>query len=222
MHDNDHLREVFGVPPGGELSEAHGRTYRGSPAVNALVDVLDGFPEFRGKGRGPSGFWNEYNRHHAGLAVDVMVNPENEPQVALWQNLYRLFITHRGIMRWRGMIFQHAGVSFGGGATGPIRGYRYAEADHMKHIHIDWHDSSNVTWHSPNTSIPFRRRDGSLINLTPKQGNRIAATISWTVQAESEFRTNTTLRTAITDLLNNHRAGGLSSIDLEQEVGLTP
>jgi hypothetical protein len=145
-----------------------------------------------------------------------MLSPGNPSEVALGKNLFQCFMQMRTVMQWRGMIYQHVVVNSQGhpGAR--------EESDHMDHVHIDWHGGdSHVTWFSPITSIPFRSRAGALSQLRPKQGNQIASAIRWSTQAQTNFRQDTTLQTALTDLIERHRRGELTVGDLAQSAGLT-
>ncbi len=201
--------EVFGAPPGQEIQESHGMTWRGCAAVTSLRGLLGSYTDVFTPGMlgGMSGYWNEMNRHHAGVSVDIMLAPGNARLVTLGQNLFLLFMRMQTIMQWQGMIYQH--VALGpGGAPGEYRG-----GDHVNHIHIDWHHSRNVTW-SPITTIPWRRRNGVLQQLNPKQGNQIASEIRWTAQAQTNFRRDATLMTEMDELIRQHRDNELVSLDL--------
>lgn len=209
-------QEVFGAEPGQEIQERHGMTWRPCPAVTALRGLLgsfsDVFPARKLGGR--SGYWNEFNRHHAGLAVDIMLDPRNEAEVRLGQNLFMLFVRHKQTMQWRGMLYQHVSINFSGNVG------NYRPADHENHIHIDWHNSGNVTWFSPIEFIPLRKNDGTLRQLRPKQGNRIASSIRWTQQAMTNFRQDLNLQNDLNDLIQKHRQGQLERLDLARETGL--
>lgn len=213
-------QEVFGAEPGQEIQESHGMTWRPCPAVLALRGLLgsfsDVFPNRKLGGR--SGYWNEFNRHHAGLAVDIMLSPHVDAEVRLGENLFVLFNRHKQIMQWRGMLYQHVSINFAGNVG------NYRPNDHNNHIHIDWHESRNVTWFSPIEQIPWRRSSGAhrgeVQMLRPKQHPRIASSIRWTQQAMTDFRQNQTLQDDLTDLINRHRQGELQRVDLAQELGL--
>lgn len=208
--------EVFGAEPGEEIRENHGLTWRPCPAVLSLRAVLgafgDVFPNRKLGGR--SGYWNEFNRHHAGLAVDIMLSPHVDAEVRLGENLFMLLNRHKQIIQWRGILYQHVSINFSGNVG------NYRPDDHNNHIHIDWHDSRNVTWFSPIEFIPLRKNDGTLRQLRPKQGNRIASSIRWTQQAATNFRQNQTLQDDLSDLIQRHRQGQLQRINLAQDLGL--
>jgi hypothetical protein len=211
-------RDVFGVDPGAEIVANQHLNYRPSMPVAALLAVLGRYAEFRGRAHGPSGFRDEFNRHHAGLAVDIMVATADFAMVTLWQHLYLLFIQHRGVMRWRGMIFQHAGVNYGGGTSGRVQPFHWAGTDHMNHIHIDWLNHHDVhRTDPPITTIPIRHGNNPPRPTRVRGGHVLAASIAWTPQAETlDFRTNSTLTTAMSELLA--RRSSLAQVDLESEV----
>jgi hypothetical protein len=209
---------VFGASPGQEISEGQ-MNWRPCPAVASLHSLLGRYDVFGGHLGGRSGYYNEFNRHHAGLACDIMLRPSDAGLVRLGQHLFKLFVEKKHIMRWRGMIYQHVALTFSGQPTADIRPNRWRDSDHINHIHIDWHDSRNVTW-TQIDSIPFRRRNGTTTTLTPKQGNRIAASIAWTQQAMTDYRQNTELQNALDALIAQHRQGSLTPLDLQREVGL--
>jgi len=202
--------EVFGASPGKEIQESHGMTWRGCPAVMSLRSLLGGYSDVFTPGMlgGMSGYWNEMNRHHAGLSVDIMLAPGNANLVKFGQNLFLLFMRMQSVMQWQGMIYQHVSVG-PNNAPGEYRG-----GDHVDHIHIDWHQPQNVTWFSPISSIPWRRRSGVLEQLTPKQGSKIASVIRWTSQAQTNFRQNTSLTSELDELIRKHRNNELESLDL--------
>lgn len=211
-------RDVFGVDPGSEIVANQPMHYRPSMPVSALLALLGRYAEFRGRAHGPSGFRDQFNRHHAGLAVDIMVARADAAMVTLWQHLYLLFIQHRGIMRWRGMIFQHAGVNYGGGTSGRTQPFHWADTDHMNHIHIDWLGPHAVhRTDPPIMTIPIRQGTNPA-RPTPVRGGRpLAVSIDWTPEAEGlDFRSNSTLATAISDLLA--RRATLGALDLEAAV----
>src|ERR1022692_3295319 len=114
-------QDVFGVPLGDEVQEAHGVTYRPCPAVDSLRGELLAIPFFRASkvgGMGPlfrlPGFKHEFNRHHAGLAVDIMLNPASDDEEALGHHLVMLFVQAANVMNWRGMIYQDITVDLNG------------------------------------------------------------------------------------------------------------
>jgi hypothetical protein len=206
-------QQVFSVTNiGDELVEGQVPTYRSCPAVVALRGFLTAntfLSESSGRvqGTGPlyrpwDGNTHEYNRHHAGLAVDVMLDPKNDAHVALGQQLVILFRRNQTTMRWRSMIYQNVTFSPGGGSDG---------GDHYDHIHIDWHNPANVKWKENITSVPLRK-SGAVINLPLKQVNRIAASITWPAEADIDFSSATTLKTEISELLGRHGRSELTKI----------
>lgn len=216
-------RDVFGANPGELIEESHGVNWRPCPAVVSIRSLLGAhniFPSIGGVGPFRRGNQTEFNRHHAGLAADIMIPPSNTPLVTLGQHLVLLFIEHKHIMRWRGIIYQHVSLTFTGAPTGDFNRFNWSADDHLNHIHVDWHDSRNVTWAEGITSIPCRLSDGTETQLRPMQGNKIASVIRWTQQAETNFQHDPTLSAAITALIERHRRGELTPINLQQAVGL--
>lgn len=216
-------RDVFGANPGELIEERHGTNWRPCPAVVSIRSLLGAhhvFPSIGGNGPFRRGSRTEFNRHHAGLAADIMIPPSNTSLVALGQHLVKLFIEHKNIMRWRGLIYQHISLTFTGNPTGDFNKFNWGADDHMNHIHIDWHSSANVSWAENITTIPCRLVNGTEIELRSIQGNRIASSIRWTAQAETNFQHDATLSAAIDSLMERHRAGQLTSVDLPREIGL--
>jgi|GEM_PF-3567048 len=216
-------RDVFGANPGELIDERHGTPWRPCPAVVSIRSLLGAhhvFPSIGGAGPFRRGNMTEFNRHHAGLAADIMIPPSNAPLVALGQHLVLLFIQRKDIMRWRGLIYQHISLTFTGTPTGDFHKYNWGADDHLNHIHVDWHDSRNVTWAEGITTIPCRLTNGTEISLRSMQGNRIASIIRWTAQAETDFQHNATISDAINELMGRHTRGELTQIDLPRELGL--
>src|SRR5207248_682678 len=139
-------QQVFKVTNiGDELSEARGLTYTPCPAVTALRNFLTAQKFLSGgkvQGTGPLYRpWDrvkpnshEFNRHHGGLAVDIMLDPKSAKEIALGQQLVLLFRRNVGVMKWRSIIYQNVQFGPGGGATDG--------GDHYDHIHIDWHNTN--------------------------------------------------------------------------------
>lgn len=216
-------RDVFGANPGELIEERHGVNWRPCPAVVSLRSLLGAyhvFPSIGGVGPFRRGHRTEFNRHHAGLAADIMIPPGNAPLVTLGQHLVLLFIEHKNIMRWRGIIYQHVSINSSGNPTADFHRATWGADDHLNHIHIDWHSSKNVTWAENITTIPCRLANGTEIELRSMQGNRIASIIRWTPQAETNFQHNAALSEAIAALMERHRAGQLTPIDLPRAIGL--
>jgi hypothetical protein len=204
-------QQVFSVTNiGDELRDGQGVNFTPCPAVKALRQILSGHSFFGGgkvQGTGPlyrpwDRNLHEFNRHHAGLAVDIMLNQGSASEVALGQQLVLLFRRHVGTMRWRSIIYQNVTFSPGGGATNG--------GDHRDHIHIDWHDSNNVQWHNGITSVPLRKSNGTVINLPLVQGNKIAKSIQWTAEALTDFTGAAALKSELADLMGKHSRGELT------------
>ena len=206
---------VFGVEPGEPVDLGQSRNYRPCNAVTALTNILHDIPEFHGgKVQGRSGYLDEFNRHHAGLAIDIMFPPTNIPQVTLGENLFKLFIDHQSIMQWRGMVYQHVSVSSFGHSS------NYGRADPMNHIHIDWHNSRNVTWAENITQIPLARGGVVQRTVTPRQINKVARIIRWTLQSETDFQHDATLIPALDNLMQRFRTNQLQRVNTMQSAGL--
>ncbi|HZT38857.1 MAG TPA: hypothetical protein VFA28_13255 [Bryobacteraceae bacterium] len=202
--------QVFGVAKiGDELREGQGVNYKPCPAVASLRKLLTAHPYLAGgkvQGTGPlyvkGPNTHEFTRHHAGLAVDIMLDSRNTSEFALGQELVHLFRRNVAVMKWRSIIY--ANLMFG--PTGGVS----AGGGHEDHIHIDWHDPSNVRWLEPINSIPLRLKSGQLIQLTPKQKPKIAKSITWTAEAETDFATNPTITRELADVMTRHSSGSLS------------
>jgi hypothetical protein len=214
---------VYGAPPGQPIRSAPKR-YRACPAVSQLRSLLASYHVFPSLGgEGPHHVNNriEFSRHQAGLALDIMIPPSNSALVALGQHLFKLFIDYKHILRWRGMIYQHVSMTFGGHRNARLMRFNWRGDDHENHIHIDWHDSRNVTWVTVET-IPLLSRDGSrqISVLRPRDANnRIAESITWTMEASTIFQHDPNLNREISSLMS--RRGSLPPLDLAREVGLS-
>jgi hypothetical protein len=205
-------QQVFSVTNvGDELKEGQGVNYTPCPAVKALRKLLSAHSFFGGAkvgGTGPlyrpwDGNKHEYNRHHAGLAVDIMLSPGSATEVALGQQLVLMFRRNVGTMKWRSMIYQNVTFSPTGASNG---------GGHEDHIHIDWHDSNNVKWHTGITSIPLRKKAGTVIQMPLMQGNKIAKSIAWTGEATTDFGGDATLISELADIMGKHSRGELAKI----------
>jgi hypothetical protein len=218
-----HYQDVFGVPLGSEVQEAHGVTYKPCPAVESLRGELLAIPFFTaGKvgGMGPlfrmPGFKHEFNRHHAGLAVDIMLNPGSDDEEALGHHLVKLFVTLAGVMNWRGLIYQDITIDLNGAVR---TAGRWSKGGHDDHIHIDWHNSLNVTKQSGISQIPLRRRGGDVVQMVPMEGDSIAESIQWSAEAMTSFKANPALQNGLQTLMNNFRS--LPKLNLSAELGIT-
>jgi hypothetical protein len=224
-------KQVFGVDLGQEVQETNGVNYTPCQAVTSLKQqLLAADPTFFGGatlgGSGPlykpwDGNKHEFNRHHAGLSVDIMLDPRENSQVALGQQLVLLFRRLANILRFRGMIYQHVSLDSNGQASPTVGASCWSANDHLNHIHIDWHSTSNTKWREGITQIPLRLKDGqTVIQMPVVSGNRIAESITWTAEADTNFAGDTTLQQELADLLGRHNRGELQLIDLPSEVGL--
>jgi hypothetical protein len=216
--------QVFGVPVGGELSAGQAVAYTACPAVQSLNRQLLAFSFFSAAGilggRGPllrPGPKHEFNRHHAGLAVDIMLNMNNDQYVALGQQLVVAFWKLGSVMQWRGVIYQDVTLDL---VAGTRRAATYRGGDHFDHIHIDWCDPHRVVWHNGISSVPYRV--GSVVQQIPVSdpGHRIAQEIPWPVEAMTIFETDATVRKALGDVMARH-AAGLPKMVLADALGLT-
>jgi hypothetical protein len=219
-------QDVFGVPLGDEVQESHGVTYRPCPAVDSLRSELLAIPFFRaGKvgGMGPlfrvPGFKHEFNRHHAGLAVDIMLNPASDDEEALGHHLVKLFVQVANVMNWRGMIYQDVTVDLNGATRTAAR---WSKGGHDDHIHIDWHNPNKVTKRHGITQIPLRRtaaNGGGVVQMVPMEGDAIAETIEWATESMTVFTASTALQNGLQDLVS--QLGSLAKLNLSSELGVT-
>jgi hypothetical protein len=221
--------QVFGVPLGQEVQETHGVNWTPCPAVTSLRQQLMFFPFFGGAKvggvgplyiKGPN--THEFNRHHAGLAVDIMLAPNRDTEVALGHQLVLLFKQHADVMKWHGLIYQDVTIDLVGASRRP---QAYSKGDHDDHIHIDWHSSRNVQWRRGIREVPLRLRDGvTVITMVPKDAvNGIAESITWTPEATTVFGVGTdpTLHQRLRDLIDRLDQGTLEKVDLAHELSLT-
>jgi hypothetical protein len=212
-------QDVFNVSNiGDELSEARGVTFKPCPAVTSLRNFLTAHPFMSGgkvQGSGPlyrpwANNSHEYNRHHAGLAVDIMLNQQSDAEVALGQQLVLLFRRNVAAMQWRSIIYQNVAFVPGGGAVNTS-----GQMDpHMDHIHIDWHDSNKVLWFNGISSVPLRLKSGDVIQCPLVQGNKVASSIEWTLEAGRDFSTDTTVPADLADLMGKNERKELRKIAL--------
>jgi hypothetical protein len=220
-------RQVFGVDLGNEVQESHGVIYTPCPAAGSLRKQLFKmafFSQTTGKvgGVGPlfvdlghGQLKHEFNRHHAGLAVDIMLR-QGTGEVALGHALVLLFNKLGAIMKWRGIIYQNITIDLNGG-TRTASAWR--DGGHDDHIHIDWHSSANVRWQNI-AEVPLRRSSGDLVMMKAKNGSKIATSIEWTSEAATVFDADPTLAQGLTDILSDYAAGQLQQRDLKRELGV--
>jgi hypothetical protein len=206
-------QQVFSVTNiGDELREGQAVNFTPCPAVKSLRQLLADHSFFGGgkvQGTGPlyrpwDRNLHEFNRHHAGLAVDIMLNQGSASEVALGQQLVLLFRRNVTTMKWRSIIYQNVTFSPGGGASDG--------GGHMDHIHIDWHNTDNVQWHMGIRSVPLRKSPTAVIQLPLVQGNKIAKSIAWTTEAMTDFTAAAALKSEIADLMAKHDHGELSKM----------
>src|SRR5271166_2806664 len=224
-------RQVFGVDLGGEVQESH-VNYTPCPATSSLRKQLfkTGFfsqnaskvggvgPLFVDWGNGV--LKHEFNRHHAGLAVDIMLKP-GTTEVALGHALVLLFNQLGATMNFRGMIYQDVTVDLRGNGTRSASAW--TDGGHDNHIHIDWHNTNShyVVWQDI-AEIPLRRTSGEQLKMKPKNGKSVATSIEWSSEAATVFEGDPTLAQGLTDVLNDYAAGNLQPRNLKKELGVTP
>jgi hypothetical protein len=226
-------RQVFGVDLGDVVQESHGVNYTPCPATSSLKKQLlktGFFSQNASKvgGVGPlyvdwghGNLKHEFNRHHAGLAVDIMLKAGTN-EVALGHALVLLFKQLGATLNFRGMIYQDVTVDLQGNGT------RTASAwdggDHDDHIHIDWHNTNPhyVVWQDI-AGVPLQLRSGGPpVTMKPKNGKKIAISIEWSSEAATVFDGDPTLAQGLTDVLNDYTAGKLQQRNLKRELGVTP
>lgn len=210
-------QDVFGVEPGDDLPAGRGPNYTPCQAVTSLRRLLGSHSFFSGKigGTGPlvrPGNVHEFNRHHAGLAVDIMLDQRSASEVALGHNLVMLFHRNRAIMHWLGIIYQDVVVDTAGNA------HRYTDGGHEDHIHVDWF-SGGVTYREGISSVRLMRRSGDPQILTVR-GNHLAEVINWPAESGTNFETDATLIRELGDLMREQAAGNLRLLDLPARLGL--
>ncbi len=220
-------RQVFGVDLGSEVQETHGVVYTPCTAVTSLKKQLLKTTFFSQKpdkvgGMGPlfvqigQVLNHEFNRHHAGLAVDIMLKPGSN-EVALGHNLVLLFNRLGSPMNWLSIIYQDVTINLNNNGSRSASLWR--NGGHDDHIHIDWHRAGNVMWQDI-SQVPLRRRSGEVVMMKPKSNTRIATSIGWTQESGTNFENDPTLAQGLTDVLNSYAAGQLKQIDLKRELGV--
>jgi hypothetical protein len=219
---NSTYKQAFGVDLGSEVQESRGVNYSPCTAAKSLkaqllqTNFFSNNPSKLG-GVGPLyryGYKHEYNRHHAGLAVDIMLR-QGTNEVTLGHNLAVLFYKFASIIKFRGMIYQDVTVDL-------ISGNRVVKpwlgGGHEDHIHIDWHNPGNTTWKEGITQIPLRRRDNSVVQMTPVDGSHIAESILWAPEAATNFESDSGLQAAIQALLTQFDAKTLQDVDMKTNM----
>lgn len=221
-------KQVFGVDLGQEVQEAHGVNYTASPAAASLrkqlfktafytqnASKVGGVgPLFVDWGHGV--LKHEYNRHHAGLAVDIMLSAKAN-EIPLGHALVLAFNRLATTMKWRSIIYQNVTINLNG--NGSRTPSVYTGGDHDDHIHIDWFQAANVRWQNI-TDVPLRRRNGDLVTMKAKNGAKIAVSIEWTAEAATVFESDPTVAQELTQATTAFQSGQLQAIDLKKAVGI--
>ena len=220
-------RQVFGVDLGDEVQESHGVTYTPSPAVSSLRKQLFKTPFYTQNAGDVGGVgplfvdWghgvlkHEFNRHHAGLAVDIMLS---QPEVPLGHALVLALNRLGTIMKWRSIIYQDVTINLNGNGTRTPS--VYSGNDHDDHIHIDWFQAKpNVVWQNI-AEIPLRRLNGNVVTMKPKNGSSIAASIEWTAESATVFESDPTVAQELSQATSAFQSGQLQAIDLKKAVGI--
>jgi hypothetical protein len=219
---NSTYKQAFGVDLGNEVLESRGVNYSPCTAAKSLKAQLlqtNFFSNNPGKlgGVGPLyryGYKHEYNRHHAGLAVDIMLR-QGTNEITLGHNLAVLFYKFASTIKFRGMIYEDVTVDLIGGKR-LVRTWN--NGGHDDHIHIDWHNPDNTTWKDGISQIPLRRRDNSVVQMTPVDGSRIAESIMWAPEASTSFDSDSDLQAALQALLTQFDAGTLKDVDMKTSM----
>lgn len=220
-------KQVFGVDLGDEVQETHGVNWTPAPATASLRKQLFKTPYYTqnpGKVQGVGPLFvdwgngvlkHEYNRHHAGLAVDIMLK---KPEVPLGHALVLALNRLGSIMNWRSIIYQDVTINLTGNGSRTPTVYR--GGDHDDHIHIDWFQASpNVQWTNI-TDVPLRRINGDKVTMKAKNGSRIANSIEWTSEAATVFENDPTVAQELTQATTAFQSGQLQAIDLKKAVGI--
>lgn len=218
-------QEVFGAPLGSEIRNKPIVPYFGSPAAESLRDLLRPTSFFKSRqyklaGGGPvvrPGFVHEFNRHHAGLAVDIMLEPKTD-EVTLGQNLVVLFNHFASVIRFRGMIYQDVTVDIIG-TTWVAK--RWAGGNHDNHIHIDWHTDPNTHYPVPPVlQVPLRQADGSVVPIpAANKQTGIADQIAWTTESQQTI-TDLAFKNALNILVDQFTRGQLLPMDLDRSLAV--
>ena len=120
-------KQVFGVDLGQEVQEAHGVNYTASPAAASSKQLFKTAyytqnaskvggvgPLFVDWGHGV--LKHEYNRHHAGLAVDIMLSAKAN-EIPLGHALVLAFNRLATTMKWRSIIYQNVTINLNGNGS---------------------------------------------------------------------------------------------------------
>ena len=218
-------QDVFGVPLGQQVEESRPLGYWRCPAAESMRSQLSGTPFFASKqdklqGVGPlykDNYKHEFNRHHAGLAVDIMLLPKTD-EVTLGQNLVVLLNQFADTIKFRGMIYQNVTVDL---ESGTWRAKRWSKGGHENHIHIDWHDTNRTRWTPIDGTIPLRLRNGNVVvQMTPVDAGRIANAIEWAPESGTQFAQDTDLQNALVALVDRWTRGLLQPVDLDATLAV--
>jgi hypothetical protein len=221
---------VFGVALGQQLDEKLGvRNYSRCKAAQSLFDHLARHAFFGGRRLGGTGplFRNkdgvlkhEFNRHHAGLALDIMLD-QGPDDIILGKHLVVLLQRLCPTLRYYGLIYRNVALNKGNNAAGQVSPDCYGKNDHNDHIHLDWHGGDSQVSYQPIATVPMLRKDGkTVVDLVPMNGASIATEIRTTTEAGTDFSQDATVQSEIANLMNRHSQGQLQDIDLVTGVGL--
>ena len=217
-------QDVFGVPLGQQVDESHPLGYWRCPAAEAMRSQLSGTPFFASRqeklqGIGPlyrDNYKHEFNRHHAGLAVDIMLTPKTD-EVTLGQNLVVLLNQFADTIKFRGMIYQNVTVDLD---RATWRAQRWSKGGHDNHIHIDWHDTNRARWTPITDSIPLRLGSGRIVQMMPVDAGRIANSIEWAPESGTLFGQDVDLQNALVALVDRWSRGLLQPVDLDATLAV--
>jgi hypothetical protein len=223
-------KQVFGVDPGSDLKEGQGVNFLLCPAATALRSILGCYRFFGvGKLQGQGPLWrpdnktrlpsHAYTRHHAGTAVDIMLNEKSDPEVALGQHLVSLFEKFQSVMRWRSLIYQD--YTNNPGDSTHLTPTCWSNGAHYDHIHIDWFDSKLVNWDKTITTVTLQNKNGSTLDLLVNTDG-LATNIDWPSAANTDFRDNVELLKAVSELMAKFHAGELKKAVLGDQVCTVP
>ncbi len=198
-------KDVFFVDPGEQVTEAKGINWRPCPAVRSIRQILfrnSYFKPTNVQGQGPvvrqskdGQFWHEFNRHHAGLACDIILSPSTE--LNLGKQLILLFLRHQPTMKWLSIDYQDISLS-PTAVGGQVEG-------HLDHIHIDWL-KGRPEWKEGISEVPILRTTGKVENIKVTQGNKIASAFSWDGEAMTDFGSYTGLDNDLNTLITQQQS----------------
>jgi len=221
-------KQVFGVDLGDEVQESHGVTYTACPAAGSLRKQLFKTSYYtqnasKVQGVGPlfvdwgNGLLkHEFNRHHAGLAVDIMLSQKTE--VPLGHALVLALNRLGTVMKWRSIIYQDVTINLNSNGSRTPSGY--TDGGHDDHIHVDWFQAKpNVHWQNI-TDVPLRRLNGNVVTMKAKNGSSIAVSIEWTSEAANVFENDPTVAQELAKVTSDFQSGQLQALDLKKALGI--